>query len=168
LIGTVDLSDQSILFSTMIISIVDGFNPCSIWVLSMLLAITLNTRSRKKVLIIGFVFIFVTGLIYALFIAGLFTVFKVVRFIGWVQVIVSIVALIFSIVNIKDYFWFKQGISFTISDEKKPGIYRGIRRIVNASESIWGMIAGQLSWLPAFRWLNFPARRVSRCSGRTC
>jgi len=126
----------------MIISIVDGFNPCSIWVLSMLLAITLNTRSRKKVLIIGAVFIFITGLIYALFITGLFTVFKVVRFIGWIQVVVSIVALIFAVVNIKDYFWFKQGISFTIRDEKKPGIYKGIRRIVNASESIWGMIAG--------------------------
>ena len=108
----------------------------------MLLAITLNTRSRKKVLIIGAVFIFITGLIYALFIAGLFTVFKVVRFIGWIQVVVSIVALIFAVVNIKDYFWFKQGISFTIRDEKKPGIYKGIRRIVNASESIWGMIAG--------------------------
>jgi len=142
LIGSVDLSDQSILLSTVIISIVDGFNPCSIWVLSMLLAITLNTRSRKKVLIIGFVFIFVTGFIYALFIAGLFTVFKVVRFIGWIQVIVSLVALIFAVVNIKDYFWFKKGVSFTISDEKKPGIYKGIRRIVNASESIWGMIAG--------------------------
>jgi hypothetical protein len=70
LIGKINLADQSLLISTLLISFVDGFNPCSIWVLSMLLAITLNTRSRKKVLIIGFVFIFVTAFVYALFIGG--------------------------------------------------------------------------------------------------
>jgi len=128
LIGTVDLSKQSLLVSTLIISFVDGFNPCSLWVLSMLLAITLNTRSRKKVLIIGLVFIFVTGLIYALFIGGLFTIFSFINFVGWIRLVVALVALIFALVNIKDYFWYKQGISFTISDEKKPGIYKGIRR----------------------------------------
>ncbi len=142
LIGTVDLSNQSLLLSTILIALVDGFNPCSIWVLSMLLAITLNTRSRKKVLIIGLVFIFVTGLIYALFIGGLFTVFKIINFVGWIQLIVALVALIFGLVNIKDYFWYKQGLSFTISDEKKPGIYKGIRRLAKADGSIFGLITG--------------------------
>ncbi|MFW5714584.1 MAG: hypothetical protein ACOCYU_07920 [Brevefilum sp.] len=142
--GTVNLSDRSLLVSTLLISFVDGFNPCSIWVLSMLLAITLNTRSRKKVMIIGLVFIFVTGLIYALFIGGLFTILRVVKFIGWIQVIVSIVALFFGLINIKDYFWYKEGLSFTISDEKKPGIYKGIRRVLNADESIWMLIGSTI------------------------
>ena len=144
LIGTVDLSSRSLLLSTLLISIVDGFNPCSIWVLSMLLAITLNTRSRKKVLIIGIVFIFVTGIIYAMFIGGLFTVFRIVSFVGWIQVIVAVVAFIFALVNIKDYFWYKEGVSFTISDDKKPGIYKKIRRVLNADESLWGLIGGTI------------------------
>ena len=142
--GTIDLSEQSLLISTVLIAIVDGFNPCSIWVLSMLLAVTLNTRSRKKVLIIGLVFIFVTGLVYALFIGGLFTVLSVVSFIGWIQVIVSIVALFFGLINIKDYFWYKEGLSLTISDEKKPGIYKGIRRVLRADESIWVLIGSTI------------------------
>jgi len=144
LIGMVDLSSQSMLISTLLISFVDGFNPCSIWVLSMLLAITLNTQSRKKVMIVGLVFIFVTGLVYALFIAGLFTVLRIVSFVGWIQVVVALVALFFGLVNIKDYFWYKEGLSFTISDEKKPGIYKGIRRILNAEESLWGMIGATI------------------------
>lgn len=144
LIGTVDLSSRSLLLSTLLISFVDGFNPCSIWVLSMLLAITLNTRSRKKVLIIGLVFIFVTGIIYAMFIGGLFTVFRIISFVGWIQVIVAVVALIFALVNIKDYFWYKEGVSFTISDDKKPGIYKKIRRVLNADESLWGLIGGTI------------------------
>jgi glutaredoxin len=140
LIGTINLADRSLFLSTLLIAFVDGFNPCSIWVLSMLLAITLNARSRKKVLIIGFVFIFVTAFIYALFIGGLFTVFTFIGYVGWIQLIIALVAFVFAIVNIKDYFWYQEGISFTISDKKKPGIYKGIRRIMNAEESLWGLV----------------------------
>ncbi|MEW6649570.1 MAG: thioredoxin family protein, partial [Chloroflexota bacterium] len=45
LIGAVDLSRQSLVVSTALIAFVDGFNPCSIWVLTMLLALTLHTSS---------------------------------------------------------------------------------------------------------------------------
>lgn len=139
LLGTVDLNAQSIWVSTALIALVDGFNPCSIWVLTMLLAVTLHTGSRKKVFAIGLIFLTVTAAVYGLFITGLFTVFSVVNYLGWIQLIVSLVALFFAIVNIKDYFWYKEGISFTISDQKKPGIYQKMRNVINASQSFWGL-----------------------------
>ena len=77
---SVDLATQSLALSTALIAFVDGFNPCSLWVLSVLLALTLHTGSRKKVFIIGLVFLTVTALVYALFIAGLFTMFTIVSF----------------------------------------------------------------------------------------
>jgi uncharacterized membrane protein YbhN (UPF0104 family) len=90
----------------------------------MLLALTLHTGSRKKVFIIGILFLTVTAGIYALFIAGLFSIFKITSAMGWIRIIVALIALFFALVNIKDYFWYKEGISFTIADEKKPGILR--------------------------------------------
>jgi glutaredoxin len=139
LVGKVNLAGQSLWVSTLLISFVDGVNPCSIWALTMLLAITLHTGSRKKIVTIGLIFLTVTAGVYALFIAGLFTMFSVVSFVGWIQGVVALVALFFALVNIKDYFWYKQGISFTISDEKKPGIYARMRRLVDASQSFWGL-----------------------------
>ena len=139
LIGQIDLERQSLLVSTVLISFVDGVNPCSIWVLSMLLTLTLHTGSRKKVLIIGLIFLTVTAGIYGLFIAGLFTVLSVVSFIGWIQVVVALMALFFGLVNIKDYFWYKEGLSFTIEDSKKPGIFKRMRAVMDASQSFWGM-----------------------------
>ncbi len=144
IIGKVDLSKQGLLLSTLLIAFVDGFNPCSVWVLSILLAITLHTGSRKKVLVIGLVFITVTASIYALFIAGLFTVLTVVSFVGWIQVVVALVALFFAVVNIKDYFWYKEGLSMTISDDRKPGIYQRIRKVLDAGDSWWGLIGGTI------------------------
>jgi len=144
LLGTVDLDKQSLLISTLLISFVDGFNPCSLWVLSVLLALTLHTGSRKKVFIIGIVFITVTAAIYAIFIAGLFSVLKVVSFIGWIQVVVALVALFFGLVNMKDYFWYKEGLSFTIAEDKRGGIFQGIRKVMDASQSIWGLIGATI------------------------
>lgn len=139
LIGKIDLAGKSLFVSTILISFVDGFNPCSVWVLTMLLALTLHTGSRRKVLIIGLIFLTVTAGIYALFIAGLFATLNIARFTGWIQVIVALVALFFAAVNIKDYFWYKEGVSFTIADESKPGIFQKVRRVMDASDNFWSM-----------------------------
>jgi hypothetical protein len=140
-IGTVDLAARSLAVSTALIAFVDGFNPCSLWVLSVLLALTLHTGSRRKVFWVGLVFLSVTSFIYMLFITGLFTIFRVVGFIGWIQSIVALVALFFAAVNVKDYFWYQEGISFTIADEKKPSIYRKMRKVLDAGNTTWGMLA---------------------------
>jgi cytochrome c biogenesis protein CcdA len=79
-----------------------------------------------------------------LFIAGLFTVLKVVSFVGWIQVVVGLVALFFGLVNIKDYFFYKEGVSFTISEEKKPGLFQRMRRVMDAGDSWWGLIGGTI------------------------
>ena len=143
-IGEVDLSTKSLALSTALIAFVDGFNPCSLWALSVLLALTIHSGSRKKVFLVGIVFLTVTSLIYMLFITGLFTMFTVVKFIGWLQVVAALAALFFAVVNIKDYFWYKKGISFTIDDSKKPGIYKGMRRVLNAGDSMWALIGATI------------------------
>ncbi len=139
LIGKVDLDKQSLLVSTLLIAFVDGVNPCSIWVLSMLLALTLHTGSRKKIVIIGLIFISVTALVYALFILGLFSVMSIIPYQGIIQAIVAVIAIIFGVINIKDYFWYKEGVTLSISDEKKPGIYKSMRKVLDAQDSFWGL-----------------------------
>ncbi|MAT42212.1 MAG: hypothetical protein CL609_07715 [Anaerolineaceae bacterium] len=144
LIGEVNLENQSMTVATLLIAFVDGVNPCSIWVLTMLLALTLHTGDRKRVLIIGFVFIFITALVYALFIGGLFTFLTFVSFMTWIQVLVAVVALVFALINIKDYFWYKEGVSFTIDDAKKPGLFKRMRGLVDNSKSLWGLVGATI------------------------
>ena len=143
--GEVPLAGRSLLVTTALIAFVDGFNPCSLWVLSVLLALTLQSRSRRHVVIIGLVFLTVTAAVYAAFIAGLFTVFRVVRFMGWIQVLVALVALAFGLINVKDYFWWGTGPSLTIAAEDKPGIYRAMRRVRSATGSLGGLVAATVA-----------------------
>lgn len=139
--GTVDLANKSLIVSTILIGIVDGVNPCSLWVLTMLLAMIVRTASRKKTLIIGTIFLTVTSFIYALFIGGVFTILSYVSFMRWIQVGVACLTLIMGFINLKDYFFFKEGVSLTIDDKHKPGIYQKMRNVMNHSDDLWAMIS---------------------------
>ena len=136
LVGSVDVAHQALWLSTTLIAFVDGFNPCSLWVLALLLAVVVNTRSRRRVLLVGFTFLLVTALTYGLFIVGLFSIFSYIAFLTWIRVLVASLALGFALINIKDYFAYKRGISLSIDDAQKPGIYKRIRGIMRAEASL--------------------------------
>ncbi|WP_297082804.1 hypothetical protein [uncultured Demequina sp.] len=127
IVGDVTVSADSLLLSTVVIGFVDGINPCSLWVLSILLTIVLRTNSRRRVIAIGTTFLVVTAVMYGLYMAAFYSALAVVGFMGWIQIAVAVVAGIFGIVSVKDYFAFGKGVSFTIRKEDKPGIYKRMR-----------------------------------------
>ncbi|MCA1783078.1 MAG: glutaredoxin family protein [Dermatophilaceae bacterium] len=127
LIGSVTLGD-SLVASTVLIGFVDGMNPCSLWVITVLLAIVVRTGDRRRVILIGVTFLVVTALMYGLFIMGVYSALGLVSHLGAVQVVVALVAGGFGVISVKDYFAFKQGVSMTISDSAKPGLYQRMRR----------------------------------------
>jgi cytochrome c biogenesis protein CcdA/glutaredoxin len=139
--GEVDLGEQSLAVSTLIIGFVDGFNPCSLWVISVLLALALTSGSRTKVITVGLTYLLVTTLVYSLFILGVFTLFSYIGYLKWIQVIVALVAIGFGVINMKDYFWYKEGVSFTISDKHKPKLYQNMRDSVVTPRSLFGLIS---------------------------
>ncbi len=73
LLGTVTLAGSSLVLSTALIGFADGINPCSLWVLAVLLAIVLHSGSRGRVLLVGSTFLLVTAAMYGLFIAGMYS-----------------------------------------------------------------------------------------------
>jgi cytochrome c biogenesis protein CcdA/glutaredoxin len=127
LVGDVTVSSNSLVASTLVIGFVDGVNPCSLWVISVLLAIVVRTGSRRRVLAIGGAFLVVTAGMYALYMAGIYSAIGVVAHLGVVQVVVAGIAAVFGLVGVKDYFAYKVGVSFTIPDSSKPGLYRRMR-----------------------------------------
>lgn len=127
LVGAVEVGSDSLVLSTLVIGFVDGVNPCSLWVISVLLAIVVRTGSRRRVFAIGLTFLLVTALMYAIYMAGVYSALNVVGHLTAIQWVVAGVAAVFGAVSVKDYFAFKQGISFTIKDSAKPGIYHRMR-----------------------------------------
>ena len=141
LIGEINLAESSLLLTTIIIAFIDGFNPCSLWLLTFLLGILLLTKSRRTMIIVGGTFLLVTATAYGAFIAGLFSVFQYTSMIAPIRYIVGTIAFVFAAVNIKDFFAYKKGISFTISDDHKPGLFKKMRGIMRPGQSTASMVA---------------------------
>jgi len=139
LIGTVDLGMQPLVVTTLLVAFIDGLNPCSLWVLTLLLGLVIHSGSRGRIALVGITFLTTTALIYGAFIAGVFSVLSYILYLAWVQWLVAAFALTFGLVNIKDYFWFKTGPSFTIAESHKPGIYKGMRKLLNPQLAGFGL-----------------------------
>ncbi|MFO7766785.1 MAG: hypothetical protein R6V33_10175 [Pelovirga sp.] len=144
LFGNINIGTMPLLLTTVLIAFVDGFNPCSLWLLTILLGILLHTRSRRKIIIVGLAFLLTTATGYGAFMLGLLNVFLYVGYVDWIKIVVGLLALTFAVVNIKDYFWFQQGVSFTISDKHKPGIFKRMRNIINKDMSTAGMVGATI------------------------
>ncbi len=129
IVGEIDATAASLAGVTVLIAFVDGFNPCSLWVLTLLLGMVIASASRRRVAVVGVSFLLTTGLIYGAFIAGLFNVMAWAFALPWVRWAVALFALGFGLVSIKDYIWHGRGISFSIPEGRKPGIYARIRRL---------------------------------------
>jgi len=131
--GRLEAADFSLPALTLIIAGLDAFNPCAFFVLLFLLSLLVHARDRNKMLLVGSVFVFFSGLIYFLFMAAWLNVFLVLEELRYVTLGAGIVAVAVALVNIKDFFWFKAGISLTIPDSAKPLLYQRMRNLVGAA-----------------------------------
>ena len=129
--GRVNISSLSLPILTIILGGLDSFNPCAFFILIFLLNLLLYAHSRKRMLLIGSVFIFFSGLLYAIFMFILFETFLLSKtHVGIITIIAGALALTLGVINIKDFFFFKKGASLSIPDDKKPGIYKQMRNLV--------------------------------------
>ncbi|MFU8899792.1 MAG: hypothetical protein ACNA7L_12925, partial [Roseinatronobacter sp.] len=155
-LGEVDPAAASVLGLTVLIAFVDGFNPCSVWVLTLLLGMVISSGSRKRVAVVGVSFLLTTAVIYGAFIAGLFSVLAFAFALPWVRWGVALFALGFGLVSIKDYFWYGRGISFSIPEGQKPGIYQRIRGLRQQDLSTPALIGATVAMAAGIALVELP------------
>jgi hypothetical protein len=129
-IGYVRVRDLGLPAFTLVIGLIDGFNPCAMWVLVFLLSVLVNVKDRRKIAAIATTFVVVSGLAYFAFMAAWLNVFKLVGIARPLQIALGVLAVVIGLINVKDFFAFKKGITLSIPDSVKPGIYARVRRIV--------------------------------------
>ncbi|HSA33912.1 MAG TPA: hypothetical protein P5077_09330 [bacterium] len=131
-IGTLDARVISLPSFTFLIGLLDGINPCAMWVLMFLLTLLVNTKSRGMLLMIGSVFVVSSGVVYFLFMAAWLNIFMFVGITTVATVLLGIVALVMGLINMKDFFFFKKGISLMIPESAKGKLYDKMRGILGS------------------------------------
>ena len=103
---------------------IDSINPCAIGVMILLLSTLLVSKKKDKILKIGMMYI---GAVYVTyFVLG----FGVLAFLSqiplwvaeYISITVGLIVVIAGLLEIKDYFWYGQGISLHIPKKYVKGI----------------------------------------------
>ncbi len=142
LIGEVDLEKISLSFATVLIGLVDGFNPCAMWVLLFLISALIGMKDRKRMFIIGFTFILTSGLVYlAILLSWINIVVKVSTSVLF-RNIIAVVAIIGGIINLKSYLKSRKeddGCD-VVDDKKRKKIFTKIKKFTKEKSLLLSII----------------------------
>lgn len=132
ILGEVDPQHFSLPLLTLAIAGLDAFNPCAFFVLLFLLSLLAHQKNRKRMLVIGGIFVLFSGLMYFAFMAAWLNLFQLLGNLAWVTLAAGALAVFVGAVNIKDFFAFGRGPTLSIPESRKPDIYRRARAILGA------------------------------------
>jgi len=104
MIGTINTNTISLPAFTVYIGLLDGLNPCAMWVLAFLLGLMVYARDRKKMVLVGSTFVITSGAVYFLFMIAWLNVFVIVGYSRTITICLGIVAAIMGLFNIKGLF----------------------------------------------------------------
>lgn len=132
LIGTISLKDMSIPVIAILIGLVDGFNPCAMWVLIFLITMLFDYPSKKKMWILGCTFLFTSAFIYFLFMISFLKVAMFINSINVLKLLIAVFALVFGGFNIYRYFKTKDVGCDVVDKNKRRKIINRIKNILSS------------------------------------
>jgi len=142
LIGEIVLADYSLPALAVILGLVDGFNPCAMWVLVYLISLVATLRDRKRIWLIVGSFVLASGVLYFLFMTVWLNAFLFIGYVKPVTIVIGLVALGGGILQIREVVETKGAIVCKVTDEesRKKTMTR-IQKIVSSPITL-GTIAG--------------------------
>ena len=103
ILGKVNPKKVSLPILSTVLGLVDGFNPCAMWILIFLITMLFNTKDRKKMWILGILFILTSGVVYLAFMLTWLNLATFISKISAIRLLVAIVALVAGFYSLNSY-----------------------------------------------------------------
>ncbi len=114
--GEIRPTDYSLFSLAVIIGLVDGFNPCAMWVLVYLISLIVSLNDRKKMWFLVGTFVAASGILYFLFMTAWLNVFLFMGYLRSLTLIIGLIALGAGILDVRQYIRTKGKIVCNIGD----------------------------------------------------
>ena len=141
LLGKTNLKRVSLMTSAVVIGLIDGFNPCAMWILLFLISVLIGMKNRKRMWAIGLTFLITSALVYMLIMLSWIQIAVKITTVIWVRNIIAIIALIGAIINIRSYIKNRKDSGCDIVDDKKrKNIFNKIRKFTSEKSFILAIL----------------------------
>lgn len=102
-IGKVNIKKMSLGLASIVLGLVDGFNPCAMWILLFLISTLIGMKDKKRLWILGITFLLTSSLVYLMFMLSWLQFAKMISGVMIVRTIIALVAVVGGCLNLKSY-----------------------------------------------------------------
>ena len=140
-LGKVNMKEVSIPLVAVILGLIDGFNPCAMWILLFLINMLFGMENKKRAWVLGYAFLLTSGFVYFLSMIGINFILGVTTM-KFMKIAIAIFILIAGILNLKKYLKIrKEDVGCTVVDAKKrKNIVSKMKKIKNSDNFIFALI----------------------------
>lgn len=99
----INVKNVSLPIIAILLGLVDGFNPCAMWILIFLITMLFNMKDRKKMWILGLTFIITSGIVYLMFMLAWLNLATFISKIAFIRLLIAVIALVVGLINVYKY-----------------------------------------------------------------
>lgn len=140
IIGKKKIKEVSIGLSAIIIGLVDGFNPCAMWILLFLISMLLGMKNRKRMWTLGITFLISSALVYFLFLISWLNLAVFLNKILYIRVAIAFVAVLFGVLQVNSFFFKKDDGCEVVDTKNRKKIIKSIQKIVKEKSFILALL----------------------------
>jgi len=145
IIGELIPAEYSLPALAVILGLVDGFNPCALWVLIYLISLVATLKDKRRIWLIVGSFVLASGVIYFLLMTAWLNVFLLIGYVRPVTIVIGLVALGGGIWQVREFIKARGEIVCEVtSEESRERTMAKMQRIVSSPitfATILGIIA---------------------------
>ncbi|MCP9860847.1 MULTISPECIES: glutaredoxin family protein [unclassified Cyanobium] len=131
-LGRLSVDGLGLPLFTLAMGLLDGFNPCAMWVLLFLLSLLVHWQNRRRMALVAGTFVLVSGAVYYAFMAAWLNVFLLLGWSTGLRLVLAGLAITVGVVNVLDSRRQGSGFSLSIPASAKPGLYARLRNVVQS------------------------------------
>lgn len=140
LLGTKEAKDVSIGLSAILIGVVDGFNPCAMWILLFLISMLLGMKNKKRMWILGITFLVSSALVYFLFLLSWLNLSVFLNKILYIRVAISFFAVLFGVLQVVNFIFKKDDGCEVVDNKNRKRIIKSIQKIIKEKSFILAIL----------------------------
>lgn len=139
-VGKVNTVDVPVATAAVLIGLIDGFNPCAMWVLLFLISILIGMKDKKRMWALGLTFLITSALVY-----------MIIMF-SWLNIVVSIAAsklaryaigafaIVGGVINLRSYLKSQDSGCTVVDDNKRKKIFTRIKKFTSEKSFILAIL----------------------------
>ncbi len=140
LIGKVNMKNVSLTTSAIVIGLVDGFNPCAMWILLFLISVLIGMKDRKRMWALGLTFLLTSALVYMLIMLSWINIAVKITTIVWIRNIIALVAIIGGLLNLRSFIKSKDSGCDVVDKNKRKTIFNKIKKFTHEKSFFLALI----------------------------